>query len=120
MQATITCLIEICCRNAALARFASSPKVQNSPVKLNNPIPVQMQAKVSEDEALARALEMSLSAGDAPSVSAAQRAVGSLSLTQEEEDLALAQALAASEEEYHAAQTRNRQRNCVMSWVCVT
>ncbi|XP_075789036.1 AN1-type zinc finger protein 2B isoform X2 [Pelodiscus sinensis] len=67
-----------------------------------SPPAVTLQNGLSEDEALQRALEMSL----------AESACGSArppSSTQEEEDLALARALAASEEEYQRRQQRQAQ-----------
>lgn len=66
-----------------------------------SPPAVMLQNGLSEDEALQRALEMSL----------AEAACGSARppSTQEEEDLALARALAASEEEYQRRQQRQAQ-----------
>ncbi|XP_054755113.2 AN1-type zinc finger protein 2A-like isoform X1 [Lytechinus pictus] len=63
-----------------------------------------MQAGMSEDEAMARAIQMSL-AEENQSSKPARPPVNPRSLQQEDEDLALARALAASEEE-----ERNRRR----------
>lgn len=68
-----------------------------------------LQAGMTEEQALQRALEMSL----ADSRQVVQPALS----PQEQEDLALAQALAASEEEYRRQQQRQqgRQSNCSLS-----
>ncbi|XP_030836717.1 AN1-type zinc finger protein 2A isoform X2 [Strongylocentrotus purpuratus] len=63
-----------------------------------------MQAGMSEDEAMARAIQMSLAEESKPS-KATRPPVNPRALQQEDEDLALARALAASEEE-----ERNRRR----------
>ncbi|XP_050773123.1 AN1-type zinc finger protein 2B isoform X1 [Gopherus flavomarginatus] len=67
-----------------------------------SPPAVALQNGLSEEEALQRALEMSL----AESAPGSARA---LSSAQEEEDLALARALAASEEEYQRRQRQQAQ-----------
>ncbi|KAJ8246118.1 hypothetical protein GJAV_G00263830 [Gymnothorax javanicus] len=76
------------------------------------PQSASLQAGLSEEQALQRALEMSL----ADSAQSAQPALSQ----QEQEDLALAQALAASEEEFRRQQQRqqgrdSKQSNCCMS-----
>ncbi|XP_074823088.1 AN1-type zinc finger protein 2B isoform X1 [Natator depressus] len=72
------------------------------PPSSTSPPAVALQNGLSEDEALQRALEMSL----AESAPGSARA---LSSAQEEEDLALARALAASEEEYQRRQQAQAQ-----------
>lgn len=78
------------------------------------PPSVSFQAGLTEEQALQRALEMSLAESAQP------RQPQDLS-PQEQEDLALAQALAASEEEYQRQQRRqqvgrdSRQSNCSLS-----
>ncbi|XP_043381755.1 AN1-type zinc finger protein 2B isoform X2 [Chelonia mydas] len=80
------------------------------PPSSTSPPAVALQNGLSEDEALQRALEMSL----AESAPGSARALSA----QEEEDLALARALAASEEEYQRrqqAQSRSsRPSDCSM------
>ncbi|XP_065697577.1 AN1-type zinc finger protein 2B isoform X1 [Patagioenas fasciata] len=76
-----------------------------------SPPAVMLQNGLSEEEALQRALEMSL-AESAPSLAHPP------SSTQEEEDLALAQALSASEAEYQQSQRQahsSKSSNCSMS-----
>uniref|UniRef100_W5LZ05 Zinc finger, AN1-type domain 2A n=1 Tax=Lepisosteus oculatus TaxID=7918 RepID=W5LZ05_LEPOC len=77
------------------------------------PRSASLQAGMSEEQALQRALEMSL----AESATSTQQSLS----PQEQEDLALAQALAASEEEYQRQQQRQqarkqaKQSSCSMS-----
>ncbi|MBN3318074.1 ZFN2B protein, partial [Atractosteus spatula] len=73
------------------------------------PRSASLQAGMSEEQALQRALEMSL----AESATSAQQSLS----PQEQEDLALARALAASEEEYQRQQQRQqaKQSSCSMS-----
>lgn len=98
---------------AALARI-SIPSGASS-IKFANPtapaqalfLPKGIQANLSEDEALAMALHLSLSGGG--DFSRPQK-----SSAQEDDDLALAQALAASEADFQSAQIP-KKTNCVMS-----
>ncbi|XP_026708615.1 AN1-type zinc finger protein 2B isoform X2 [Athene cunicularia] len=74
------------------------------------PPAVMLQNGLSEEEALQRALEMSLAESARSSAQAPS--------TQEEEDLALAQALSASEAEYQQSQRQahgSKPSNCSMS-----
>ncbi|KAG7491985.1 hypothetical protein MATL_G00009660 [Megalops atlanticus] len=92
------------------AAAASSPAPQ--PASRAIPQSASLQAGLSEEQALQRALEMSLA-------ESARSTQPSLS-PQEQEDLALAQALAASEEEYRRQQQRqqgrdSKQSNCSLS-----
>ncbi|XP_071418012.1 AN1-type zinc finger protein 2B isoform X3 [Pithys albifrons albifrons] len=76
-----------------------------------SPPSVMLQNGLSEEEALQRALEMSLAESPHSSVQPP-------SSTQEEEDLALAQALSASEAEYQQSQRQahgSKPSNCSMS-----
>ncbi|XP_074884732.1 AN1-type zinc finger protein 2B isoform X3 [Buteo buteo] len=76
-----------------------------------SPPAVMLQNGLSEEEALQRALEMSLA-------ESARSSAQPLSSTQEEEDLALAQALSASEAEYQQSQRQahgSKPSNCSMS-----
>nr|XP_049601760.1 AN1-type zinc finger protein 2A isoform X3 [Syngnathus scovelli] len=73
---------------------------------------VSFQAGMTEEQALQRALEMSLAESRPPTQATLS--------PQEQEDLALAQALAASEEEYRRQQQRqqvreSKQSNCSLS-----
>ncbi|XP_051572985.1 AN1-type zinc finger protein 2A-like isoform X2 [Myxocyprinus asiaticus] len=93
--------------NAAFPPMVS-PTAQNV-----MPTSVSFQAGLTEEQALQRALEMSL----AESARASQPTTLS---PQEQEDLALAQALAASEEEYRRQQQRqqggvSKQSSCCLS-----
>ncbi|XP_074766625.1 AN1-type zinc finger protein 2B isoform X2 [Athene noctua] len=75
------------------------------------PPAVMLQNGLSEEEALQRALEMSLA-------ESARSSAQAPSSTQEEEDLALAQALSASEAEYQQSQRQahgSKPSNCSMS-----
>ncbi|KAM6966348.1 AN1-type zinc finger protein 2A [Tautogolabrus adspersus] len=92
---------------------SSVPRIPTS-VSAQNVIPstASLQAGLTEEQALQRALEMSL----ADSRQTVQPALS----PQEQEDLALAQALAASEEEYRRQQQRqqgreSKQSNCSLS-----
>ncbi|XP_064178550.1 AN1-type zinc finger protein 2A-like isoform X1 [Anguilla rostrata] len=92
------------------AAMAHAPAASPAPRVI--PQSASLQAGMSEEQALQRALEMSL----AESARGAQPALS----PQEQEDLALAQALAASEEEFRRQQQRqqgrdSRQSNCSMS-----
>ncbi|XP_009323145.1 PREDICTED: AN1-type zinc finger protein 2B [Pygoscelis adeliae] len=76
-----------------------------------SPPAVMLQNGLSEEEALQRALEMSLA-------ESARSSAHPPSSTQEEEDLALAQALSASEAEYQQSQRQahgSKPSNCSMS-----
>ncbi|XP_059332000.1 AN1-type zinc finger protein 2B isoform X1 [Ammospiza nelsoni] len=76
-----------------------------------SPPAVMLQNGLSEEEALQRALEMSL-------VESARSSAQQPSSTQEEEDLALARALSASEAEYQQSQRQahgSKPSNCSMS-----
>ncbi|KAM4598556.1 AN1-type zinc finger protein 2A [Polymixia lowei] len=76
------------------------------------PPAASLQAGLTEEQALQRALEMSL----AESVHSAQPTPS----PQEQEDLALAQALAASEEEYRRQQQRQQGRDSKHSTCCLS
>ncbi|KAG5280149.1 hypothetical protein AALO_G00085520 [Alosa alosa] len=96
----------------AQATYTQAPTVAAS---AQNVIPpsVSFQAGLTEEQALQRALEMSLAESAQPSPPQALS-------PQEQEDLALAQALAASEEEYQRQQRRQQGRdtrpsNCLLS-----
>ncbi|XP_037999148.1 AN1-type zinc finger protein 2B isoform X2 [Motacilla alba alba] len=81
-----------------------------SQTRSTSPPAVMLQNGLSEEEALQRALEMSLA--ESARSSAQQPS------TQEEEDLALAQALSASEAEYQQSQRQahsSKPSNCSMS-----
>ncbi|KAM8825492.1 AN1-type zinc finger protein 2A isoform 1-T1 [Synchiropus picturatus] len=88
---------------AQSSRGHSSGSVQRIPTSLSAqnvvPPPTSFQAGLTEEQALQRALEMSLAESRQPTPS-----------PQEQEDLALAQALAASEEEYRRQQQRQQGR----------
>ncbi|KAM8806984.1 AN1-type zinc finger protein 2B [Eudromia elegans] len=90
---------------------ARGGRAAGSQARSTSPPAVMLQNGLSEEEALQRALEMSL----------ADSALGSAqppSSTQEEEDLALAQALSASEAEYQQQQRQahgSKPSNCSMS-----
>ncbi|NWX92293.1 ZFN2B protein, partial [Nothoprocta pentlandii] len=98
------------------SRPAESPsapapaRAAGSQTRSTSPPAAMLQNGLSEEEALQRALEMSL----------ADSALGSAQppSTQEEEDLALAQALSASEAEYQQLQRQahgSKPSNCSMS-----
>ncbi|KAJ8391861.1 hypothetical protein AAFF_G00084770 [Aldrovandia affinis] len=91
---------------------AVGPSPAPAPAPRVIPQSASLQANLSEEQALQRALELSL----AESASSPQTALS----PQEQEDLALAQALAASEEEFRRQQQRqqdrdSKQSNCSMS-----
>ncbi|XP_047214479.1 AN1-type zinc finger protein 2A-like isoform X2 [Girardinichthys multiradiatus] len=91
----------------------SAPRIPTS-VSAQNVIPpsASIQAGMTEEQALQRALEMSL---------ADSRPTAQLTLSpQEQEDLALAQALAASEEEYRRQQQRQQGRETKQSTCCLS
>jgi len=98
---------------AALARMQNSVSSTNHP-EPNAPSQKQfgqnIQPNMSEDEAFAKALQMSLSVSGGGDFSPA----GPRTTAQDDDDLALAQALAASEQEYNRAQT-HKKTTCVMS-----
>lgn len=71
-----------------------------------------VQGNMSEDEAMARALQLSLTATPQSSQPAQQQRQDTN--LQEEDDLALAQALAASEQEY-SQQQRSKKSACVVN-----
>ncbi|XP_068804968.1 AN1-type zinc finger protein 2B isoform X3 [Struthio camelus] len=86
---------------------ARGGRAATSQTRSASPPAVLLQNGLSEEEALQRALEMSLA-------ESAQSSVQPPSSTQEEEDLALAQALSASEAEYQQLQRQDRElkSNC--------
>uniref|UniRef100_A0A8C4UH79 AN1-type domain-containing protein n=1 Tax=Falco tinnunculus TaxID=100819 RepID=A0A8C4UH79_FALTI len=91
----------------ALARGGRAAAPQTRSI---SPPAVMLQNGLSEEEALQRALEMSLAESACSSVQPPS--------TQEEEDLALAQALSASEAEYQQSQRQahgSKPSNCSMS-----
>ncbi|NWZ49145.1 ZFN2B protein, partial [Haliaeetus albicilla] len=97
--------------SSGAARPADSP---SSPVPARaavlqtpstSPPAVMLQNGLSEEEALQRALEMSLA-------ESARSSAQPPSSTQEEEDLALAQALSASEAEYQQSQRQVSEAGC--------
>ncbi|XP_061086928.1 AN1-type zinc finger protein 2A-like isoform X1 [Conger conger] len=95
-------------RSPAAAAPAPAPSAAQRVI----PQSASLQAGLSEEQALQRALEMSL----AESARSTQPALS----PQEQEDLALAQALAASEEEFRRQQQRqqgreSKQSNCSIS-----
>ncbi|NWS66646.1 ZFN2B protein, partial [Crotophaga sulcirostris] len=92
---------------ACPADSPSSPASARTAVpqaRSTSPPAVMLQNGLSEEEALQRALEMSLA-------ESAQSSAHSPS-TQEEEDLALAQALSASEAEYQRSQRQVSEAGC--------
>ncbi|XP_030065921.1 AN1-type zinc finger protein 2B isoform X2 [Microcaecilia unicolor] len=102
----------------AVSRSATSAQAQHSQASVNLqeqtrvPSTASLQNGLSEEEALQRALEMSLTDSAAASAHVYS--------PQEEEDLALARALSASEEEYrqqqHVVQNRNpKAPNCILT-----
>ncbi|NXW66591.1 ZFN2B protein, partial [Eurystomus gularis] len=103
--------------SAGAARPADSPSspasARAAPLQTRSTSPpaVMLQNGLSEEEALQRALEMSLA-------ESARSSAQPPSSTQEEEDLALAQALSASEAEYQQSQRQahaSKPSNCSMS-----
>ncbi|NXI43317.1 ZFN2B protein, partial [Galbula dea] len=103
--------------SSGAARVAESPsspasaRAAVSQTHSTSPPAVMLQNGLSEEEALQRALEMSL-------VESACSSAQPPSSTQEEEDLALAQALSASEAEYQQSQRQahsSKPSNCSMS-----
>ncbi|XP_044159236.1 AN1-type zinc finger protein 2B isoform X3 [Bufo gargarizans] len=90
------------------AKPASQPQRSRASVPIAHPpAAAALQNGLSEEEALQRALEMSLA-------ESAQNATPQHS-SQEEEDLALAQALSASEEEYRRQQAGQESRTAKQS-----
>ncbi|XP_026863106.2 AN1-type zinc finger protein 2A isoform X1 [Electrophorus electricus] len=94
------------------AQRTSAPPPRPPPAQNIVPPSASYQAGLTEEQALQRALEMSLA-------ESAQIVPPTVS-PQEQEDLALAQALAASEEEYRRQQRRqqvvdSKQSNCCLS-----
>ncbi|XP_075009137.1 AN1-type zinc finger protein 2B isoform X2 [Calonectris borealis] len=106
--------------SSGAARTADSPsspasarggRAAASQAPSTSPPAAMLQNGLSEEEALQRALEMSLA-------ESARSSVHPPSSTQEEEDLALAQALSASEAEYQQSQRQahgSKPSNCSMS-----
>ncbi|XP_059676201.1 AN1-type zinc finger protein 2B isoform X3 [Gavia stellata] len=95
--------------SSGAARPADSPSSPAS-TRSTSPPAVMLQNGLSEEEALQRALEMSLAESACSSAHPPS--------TQEEEDLALAQALSASEAEYQQSQRQahgSKPSNCSMS-----
>ncbi|KAL2100774.1 hypothetical protein ACEWY4_002535 [Coilia grayii] len=92
------------CRTQSNAQSTPPQPSPVTPPPAQNVIPpsVSFQAGLTEEQALQRALEMSL----AESARSSQPALS----PQEQEDLALAQALAASEEEYQQQQQQQQRR----------
>ncbi|KAI0221956.1 AN1-type zinc finger protein 2B [Lamellibrachia satsuma] len=77
-----------------------------------------LQAGLSEDEAMARAIAMSLQTSDTPVTNPRDAPQSAETRQQEEEDLALARALQASERDAAQARTRQqtpKERSCVVS-----
>ncbi|NWI68524.1 ZFN2B protein, partial [Todus mexicanus] len=97
--------------SSGAARPADSPSSPASaryavvPTHSTSPPAVMLQNGLSEEEALQRALEMSLA-------ESAHSSAQPPSSTQEEEDLALAQALSASEAEYQQSQRQVSEASC--------
>nr|XP_046162003.1 AN1-type zinc finger protein 2A-like isoform X2 [Oncorhynchus gorbuscha] len=88
----------------AQAIYSPAPAMQPPPAQNVVPASASFQAGLTEEQALQRALEMSLA-------ESARSTVQQQTLSpQEQEDLALAQALAASEEEYRRQQRRQQER----------
>ncbi|KAM4776872.1 AN1-type zinc finger protein 2B isoform 4-T4 [Cyanocitta cristata] len=89
---------------------ARGSRAAASQTRSTSPPAVMLQNGLSEEEALQRALEMSLAES--------ARSSAQPPSTQEEEDLALAQALSASEAEYQQSQRQahgSKPSNCSMS-----
>ncbi|XP_072124516.1 AN1-type zinc finger protein 2A isoform X1 [Mobula birostris] len=78
----------------------SAPPRHNSDSARNIPMSASLQAGLTEEQALQRALERSL----------AESSQNTAPSHQEQEDLALAQAIAASEEEFRRQQQQTQQR----------
>lgn len=92
--------------NQTLPSSASASRATTQSPSRTTPPVIALQNGLSEDEALQRALELSL-AETKPQVPSSQ----------EEEDLALAQALSASEAEYRQQQAQSRSlkpSNCTL------
>ncbi|XP_038836428.1 AN1-type zinc finger protein 2A-like isoform X2 [Salvelinus namaycush] len=88
----------------AQAIYNPAPAMRPPPAQNVVPASASFQAGLTEEQALQRALEMSLA-------ESARSTVQQPTLSpQEQEDLALAQALAASEEEYRRQQRRQQER----------
>ncbi|OQV18151.1 putative AN1-type zinc finger protein 2B [Hypsibius exemplaris] len=102
--------------SAALARMQNNVSSTKHPEPNAPSSQKHNPANMSEDEAFARALQLSLSVNGGGDFSKAQQASGSSQRTtaQEDDDLALAQALAASEQDFQAQQAR-KKATCVMS-----
>ncbi|XP_038838789.1 AN1-type zinc finger protein 2A-like isoform X3 [Salvelinus namaycush] len=89
---------------SAQAIYSPAPAMRPPPAQNVVPTSASFQAGLTEEQALQRALEMSLA-------ESARSTVQQPTLSpQEQEDLALAQALAASEEEYRRQQRRQQER----------
>uniref|UniRef100_A0A8C7Q920 Zinc finger, AN1-type domain 2A n=1 Tax=Oncorhynchus mykiss TaxID=8022 RepID=A0A8C7Q920_ONCMY len=89
---------------SAQAIYSPAPAMRPPPAQNVVPASASFQAGLTEEQALQRALEMSLA-------ESARSTVQPPTLSpQEQEDLALAQALAASEEEYRRQQRRQQER----------
>ncbi|XP_012672242.1 AN1-type zinc finger protein 2A isoform X2 [Clupea harengus] len=86
--------------NNAQGTYTQATPMAPPPAQNVIPTSVSFQAGLTEEQALQRALEMSLAESAPPSQPALS--------PQEQEDLALAQALAASEEEYRRQQQRQQ------------
>ncbi|NXY50223.1 ZFN2B protein, partial [Ceuthmochares aereus] len=100
---TVTALSSGACPADSPSCRAAVPQARST-----SPPAVMLQNGLSEEEALQRALEMSL----------AEQCTAVPNSTQEEEDLALAQALSASEAEYQRSQRQthgSKPSNCSMS-----
>ncbi|KAL0992829.1 hypothetical protein UPYG_G00099080 [Umbra pygmaea] len=90
---------------SAQAGYTPAPAMHPPPAQNVMPASASFQAGLTEEQALQRALEMSLA-------ESARSSVQQPTLSpQEQEDLALAQALAASEEEYRRQQQRQQERD---------
>ncbi|NWU94726.1 ZFN2B protein, partial [Upupa epops] len=107
---TVTALSSGAAQPADRPSSPVSARVAVSPTHSTSLSAVVLQNGLSEEEALQRALEMSLAESACSSAQSPS--------TQEEEDLALAQALSASEAEYQQSQRQahsSKPSNCSMS-----
>nr|XP_046187132.1 AN1-type zinc finger protein 2A-like isoform X2 [Oncorhynchus gorbuscha] len=96
----------------AQAIYNPAPAVRPPPAQNVVPVSTSFQVGLTEEQALQRALEMSLA-------ESARSTVQQPTLSpQEQEDLALAQALAASEEEYRRQQRRQQERESAKQSSC--
>ncbi|XP_021413474.1 AN1-type zinc finger protein 2A isoform X1 [Oncorhynchus mykiss] len=97
---------------SAQAIYNPAPAMRPPPAQNVVPVSASFQVGLTEEQALQRALEMSLA-------ESARSTVQQPTLSpQEQEDLALAQALAASEEEYRRQQRRQQERESAKQSSC--